>query len=70
MSLGLAAAATEQGVAALNEAGCFLAYEGDWAKGRKTGRGTAYDLSGETYTGALGGGGLQTGRLGGGWAPP
>lgn len=36
---------------ALNEAGCWLAYEGEWVRGHKTGRGTVHSLSGETYTG-------------------
>ncbi|GAB4814058.1 hypothetical protein N2152v2_001104 [Parachlorella kessleri] len=40
-----------KGVTALNEVGCFLAYEGDWHKGRKTGMGTLHSLSGEVYTG-------------------
>jgi hypothetical protein len=40
-----------QGFAALNDTGYFLSYEGEWLKGRKTGRGTMHSLSGETYTG-------------------
>jgi hypothetical protein len=40
-----------QGFAALTDTGYFLAYEGEWFKGKKTGRGTMHSLNGETYTG-------------------